>query len=177
MASPVGHALIGASVFWLFPRERARADGYNLLACVALANLPDVDYVPGLLSGDLNAFHHSATHSLAFSALCVGLGWMVGPWFRMGRRQAGWLFGCLVLSHLLMDIMTADLRPPIGIPLLWPVSSRAVTSPYSLFLPPQKASLSELVCLWNACVVGMEILITGPLAAWIWLRRCRRRAP
>ena len=43
-----------------------------------MGNLPDLDFIPGLLLGKLNAFHHGWTHSF------VGVSLMVIPVLLVG---------------------------------------------------------------------------------------------
>jgi len=79
-----------------------------------------LDYLPGLAVGDLNRFHQLATHSFAFCLVASAL----AAWFFRRTRLRAWAVFAIVHSHLLLDLLTDDVRPPIGIPLLWPFSSR-----------------------------------------------------
>ena len=66
MPSPILHTAAAASVARLGLRERFTWRDAALFA--ALANLPDVDFIPGLLAGEPLRHHHGITHSLAFAA-------------------------------------------------------------------------------------------------------------
>ena len=73
MASPVAHSVIGLAMAILgwpmagFPGalwwEGLKRVWPIWLACVILANAPDLDYLYGLPGGQLNAFHQTVTHT------------------------------------------------------------------------------------------------------------------
>ena len=174
MASPLGHSLVGFAAAWALSRRREQVTIRSGAAIVFFANLPDVDYLPGLATGSLNAFHQGFTHSVAFAILALPLGAVLAPW--LGRsRWDGALLACLLcLSHLLVDFLTADLRPPIGMPLLWPMSRETFNSPVSLALPMEKPSLSGIFTPWNLWVSLVEAVTFAPLAAISW-RSLRKR--
>ena len=93
----------------------------GLLAVAAfLACLPDLDYLPGLLVGELNRYHQLFTHSLAFCAVASA----VAAWALRRTPLRPPSVAAIVFSHLLFDLLTEDARPPIGIPLLWPFSDK-----------------------------------------------------
>jgi membrane-bound metal-dependent hydrolase YbcI (DUF457 family) len=138
MASPVAHALLGFTLFNLWPfgrRDFQIRPGvlYGLVAAASLA--PDLDFTPGLLLGDPNRFHQTVSHSLTL-AIVLALGF--GTFLRLRYTGSSWLnwsslLLVLVGSHLLLDFLTEDYRPPIGFPLFWPFSETPQTSPLPLF--------------------------------------------
>ncbi|MBQ7251263.1 MAG: metal-dependent hydrolase [Kiritimatiellae bacterium] len=98
-----------------------RRETLRLLAVAAfLACLPDWDYLPGLLVGELNRYHQLFTHSLAFCAVASAV---AARALRRTRLRPP-AVAAIVFSHLLLDLLTEDARPPVGIPLLWPFSDR-----------------------------------------------------
>lgn len=112
--APVGGALVLAGVPTL-----AYATG---VAMLSLAMLPDVDHrLPGVS-------HRGVTHTLAF-ALVVGGGLALAAGalaslLELAAPPVAASFGLAVgtvsvLAHLLGDVLT-----PMGVPLLWPLSSR-----------------------------------------------------
>ncbi len=185
MPSPVGHSLAGLALAAL-ASFRGRDPEWRRTLCrywkpaaagILLANLPDIDYLPGLLTGDFNAFHHVYTHSLGWILLTsAGLAALA---FGLGHSRPGRWFVfpfVLQLSHLVMDMLTDDGRPPFGILFLWPFRSDHWISPQPLFMRIHKADLSELFQWANAAAVGVEILWCLPfavLAVWWGLRRIR----
>ena len=120
MASPLGHLLAGLALGRAFDDSSGRGALALSIGCVALALAPDLDFLPGLLQGQPALYHQGPSHSLVVGlALSLGAALLIGR----GRRQLlrTWLllfaaFG----SHLAIDSLGPDRRPPIGMPLLWP---------------------------------------------------------
>jgi len=172
MATPVGHALAGLVLYRSLERGEAGFIGRKGLFFVAMANLPDLDYVPGLLTGHAHAFHRGFTHTLLFACLASGLSALLGPLLGWNRARAAWLGGICCLSHLLIDLLTADWKAPYGVPLFWPFSKESFLVPVALFLPPSKASLPDLFQAWNVLVVFMECAVLSPFLVLVeWKRR------
>ena len=78
MASPVFHGLAGAGLAYALAADARLPLTLSLRRAVplmtgaaALACLPDLDYLPGLAAGSLNAFHQQGTHSLAWVFLAA----------------------------------------------------------------------------------------------------------
>jgi membrane-bound metal-dependent hydrolase YbcI (DUF457 family) len=108
-------------------------------------------------------------HSLAGLALGAAL---------LIRRDRRRLLGTWMLlfaafaSHLAIDSVGPDVRPPIGMPLLWPWSDRTWLAPVTL-LPgvhhdvPGTEGMREWLALvfgWiNVRAVLVELLLIGPL--------------
>lgn len=180
MSSPIGHSLFGLAIgistdktvvkrlfWWLF------------LAFAACA--PDLDFVPGMLAGDVNRYHQMAGHSFA-AALIFGALSLLG--YKLWTKRWSWLVGgtgaTAYASHLLMDFFTQDRREPYGQMLFWPLSQDYFIAPFSIFdgihhgLPGDTltAFLAELFSGANLAAVGIELTVTVPLvlAAW-WYRR------
>lgn len=128
MASPIGHSIIGLAMAEAGDRRSNRR--WYLLAVVAV-NFADLDFLPGLLVGDINRFHRSITHSL-LAALIFGLTvaliarLLMAPAVRAGLLAAG-----LYVSHLLLDFLSGNPSEASGQPLLWPFLNSDVMSPWS----------------------------------------------
>jgi hypothetical protein len=78
MASPYGHGLIGLGIFnFCYPRWFASGrKTFLMYGLVVLgACLPDLDFLPGIFSGNPSRFHHGPFHSLG---LAMGLSLIVG---------------------------------------------------------------------------------------------------
>ncbi|MFH0908873.1 MAG: metal-dependent hydrolase [bacterium] len=188
MPSPVGHSLIGLAIGagYLLPRQPARdlvkssrAMRWSLLGAAALANVSDLDYLPGMVSGDLNAYHHLYTHTIGWVVLVAVATWLVRRWFCSG---AGWrVFAfvfALLASHLVADWFTADGRLPYGIMALWPFSNDFTMAPWPVFMRLYKREWSEFLQWHNALAVGWEVLVCAPMiaAAAVWKTRLFRDA-
>jgi inner membrane protein len=184
MPSPVGHSLIGLAIAsaCVLPRGPLRAVFGRLRQArgplalgVLAANAPDVDYVPGILAGDLNAFHHLHTHTLGWVA-AVALGaWMAGKGIgRMrGLRSLALVF-VLLASHLAADLVTDDGRPPYGIMALWPLSDEYMISPVTVFWRLHKKDWSEFLQPHNFMAALNEAAWCLPLVAAAVVWRSRR---
>jgi inner membrane protein len=135
-----------------------------LLLCIVMGNLPDLDFIPGLLLGKLNAFHHGWTHSFVGVSLMVIPVLLVWKFFdrSIGIREA---IGALVIAncHPLMDWLCADESPPYGMPLFWPFSDAYHLAGPSLFLPIHKSSWRDLFLASNYLAVLVEVLWFAPV--------------
>src|SRR3954451_1333197 len=136
MPSPIGHALAGLAVCWtvaprataaLAPADRHRRVAPLTIACVAAAALPDLDLV-------YYPFHRTATHSLGFTLLIFIVAAAVTRW-ATGRPR--WRIALVVAaaqgSHVLLDWLGVDGRPPFGIEAFWPFSHRWFISGWDVF--------------------------------------------
>lgn len=172
MATPLGHALAGMLVGTTMTRGRPLLGPWRdlwLFSGVAVA--ADLDFLPGLLMGDLNAYHHGPSHSLGMAMLA---GLILALWGR--RRGQAWRWGLVGLvvfaSHLLLDYLTIDRRPPLGMPLWWPFSLEYHLAETPIFLDISRQNLG-LKVLWRAVqAMSLESLLLGPpLALVLWLRQ------
>ncbi len=91
MSSPYGHGLVGLGLFhfcyprWFASRRRTLLF-YGLAVLGACA--PDLDFLPGIFSGNPSQFHHGSFHSLGMAiglSLATGLFLKVMPWYRMTK--------------------------------------------------------------------------------------------
>ena len=123
MPSPVAHSIIGFTLFRVSARPNEPFDWRKLALCLFAANAPDLDFIPGLLSGQPDHFHHGASHSIALAVLFAILFGVFSHIMKIDSVQ--WtspvLLG-LYLSHLVLDCFSIDTAAPYGMPLFWPVS-------------------------------------------------------
>jgi membrane-bound metal-dependent hydrolase YbcI (DUF457 family) len=132
MALCLAHATAGYLAY-----EALRPPGphrLDLLAgAVVLANAPDLDFVPGLLLGRPDAFHRGVTHTLGAAVLVTLATWAIARW-RRAERPGWWAaFAAAAYgSHLLVDWVTVDAVPPVGIQMLWPLSASWLHAPFNL---------------------------------------------
>ncbi len=141
MPSPVAHSVIPALAFLRLGRNLDGGPFWKkpllLAGGVALAALPDADFLPGFLLGDPVRYHRGVTHSLI---VCLLAGLALFPLFRTWlpeiRRGPMAAFCVLcVCSHPLLDCLAADASPPYGLALFWPLSGERFLSPVSIFPP------------------------------------------
>jgi membrane-bound metal-dependent hydrolase YbcI (DUF457 family) len=176
--------LAGVAVAWtadLVPGRRAwrtaaaaasfylRGGGALTLVCAVLAVAPDLDLLFGA--------HRTVTHSVG-AMIFVAL-FAAAMAANAGRPIARVALMCAAAygSHLLMDWLGADQRPPFGIQALWPFDRGWYISSFSVFrktvrflFPP------DVVVRENAWTVARELAILGPIVAGLWLVRVKALA-
>ena len=173
MASPVGHTLAGYLGYVLRPNvnKQPPQTQWQLFGAIFLANMPDLDFLPGLITGHPLAFHRQATHTLIMALMVSGVV-TLGGWLSSRLRPAEtplskrqwlqwsiWVIA-LYLGHLALDLLMANPDPPFGLQLLWPFSNVFWRSPMTL-IPGLRF---EPVLSWqNLSVVAIELLWFTPL--------------
>jgi membrane-bound metal-dependent hydrolase YbcI (DUF457 family) len=161
MALCLAHATAGYLAY-----EALRPAGphrpWLLAGALVLANAPDLDFLPGLVLGDPDAYHRGVTHTAA-AALVVAAAIGLGARWRGALRPWWWaaFAGVAYGSHLLVDWMTIDIVPPAGIQLLWPFTDRWLHAPFDL--------LGEVVIDRSGRLAFVWSLLT-PTALLTWAR-------
>ncbi|MGB3293530.1 MAG: metal-dependent hydrolase [Phormidesmis sp.] len=144
MPSPIAHSVSGYALTHL-PFVKARTFRGQLWPVTPLAalygvfvsNLPDLDFVPQLLTGI--RFHRGPSHSLVSALLVSGLLVWIVRRYRHSRPRSGrqpsyrvlfaFTFG-LYGSHILLDLLTTG---GSGLPLFWPLSPQTFQFPFPIF--------------------------------------------
>ena len=180
MPTPLGHSLAGLAVHLgrgdtASPRRFAYA-----LGLVALANLPDIDFLPGYLGGNPRAYHWGPTHSLT-ATLLVGIVVGIAAWKAGERAGHGFLLASLAYgSHILLDMLIGQNEVVSGgLQLFWPFSDSRHMLPWSVFLsaPP---GLEPLATLFSPAVLPLfarETLVLAPAALAAWVSGRSRSSP
>ena len=189
MPTPIAHSLLGLSVglAYTLPRgswgdlaRAARKKMGVLVFAVVVSNLPDMDYLPGLLSGYLNSYHHYYTHTVFWMVLMGGGLYLCQRALMAGTtgRDMAFIVSLLAL-HLLADWVTADGLAPYGMMLAWPWSDRFTLSPVSLFPKTEKLSVADLFSAHNFRVALYETAVgcfcLAGVVAWKWRREPGRQ--
>src|SRR5262245_59127973 len=183
MASPLGHALAGLAIGRIPDSEHAGSAHWLVPACALLAIAPDLDFVPGWIAGQPALYHQGVSHSFFVGALTAAAAALLiargsGVW-----RCFAWLFAAYV-SHLAIDWLAGDTRPPIGMPLFWPFSDATFISPVPILpgishsphgVEGRAAWLASLLDGYNLRALGVELLVCAPLLAVVEWRRRRAR--
>ncbi len=183
MPLPMGHTL-AAYAICEGNRDRLRffdKPWQTLLFFAVLANLPDIDFLPGFLLGNPNRFHHGFVHSLGAA---VAVGFLGALYFRRRYGRFWPYFGLIAAtyySHLILDFFNQDMRAPYGVMLFWPLDSTYYMSPVALFASVHKSSdsstfIQSLFTMHNFWVALRELLLMGPLAAGTYFYNKRRRS-
>ena len=154
-----------------------RVGRYLLLLFIFLANAPDMDYLPGLICGDLNRYHHLVTHSLVWSVSFAGGIWLIWRGYRerVGRAALGFMM-LATCSHLLVDMVTQDGAAPYGVMVLWPIRTDYIQAPFWVFGMMAKDHLAMVFQWGNFVTMLQELAITFPLvllAGWRMVIGCR----
>jgi inner membrane protein len=181
VASPLGHSLIGYTLAAAMSNERVGRKFRQVLGCILIANAPDLDFLPGMLLGKPNLFHHGISHSLGVGILfSLTLAALVNWRKRQHIRTDFLIFFTLYASHLMLDYISSDGRPPLGIPLFWPLSNEYFLFPHPI-LPGVMHSkldhativqfLDDVFSVHNLYVVFLEIAMATPLLLIIFFLR------
>jgi len=186
MALCLTHAGAGYLVYEAMrPAGRHRV---GLLAtAVVLANAPDLDFLPGLVTGAPTVFHRGFTHTVAGVALVGLAAW----WCARRVRPREWspartaVFASLAFgSHLLVDYFTVDGVAPYGARFLWPFSDAHLHAPVQAFgeiIVDRSGTPAFLASLWaphtyqawaREVLTGLVFFLVGGAAR---VRQGRRR--
>jgi inner membrane protein len=176
MPLPIGHALAGTAFFQARPGLFFENKWRDALFYVFLANLPDADFLPGLLRGFPNLYHHGIFHSLgAALAVALALGWVFSLKQRRFRGIAVLVF-LLFYTHLLLDFFTMDFTVPYGLPLFWPFSKNYYIAARPVFINITRSARSgdffpSLFSRHNLHAALLEIALLGGLALLVGIAR------
>jgi membrane-bound metal-dependent hydrolase YbcI (DUF457 family) len=181
MATPVAHSLVGIGTYVAFSDKIRVRDWKTIVLYVAAANAADLDFLPGVFSGNISGFHQRESHSLGFSLLFALVFGLWAWWsFRGGKRKRAkrifFIPFFLYFSHVVIDFFTFDGIMPLGLEVFWPLSSRHFTSPISVFYSVEKDNLSTLFGRHNLLGVALELGIFLPAVLLVaFLRRASVR--
>jgi hypothetical protein len=175
MPSPVGHAVAGIASAWLVAGvpERRQALRESLLFG-ALAMVPDIDLLFGAHSGPTHSF--GATVLVATAALLVQhrIRWLPAA---ADLRSAVFVLACGAAygSHVLLDWLATDSRPPIGIMALWPISRQHYESDWHVFMAISRRYHQGWTFIrHNVLALAWEMILLLPALLLVMTFRHRR---
>ena len=168
MPSPIGHALAGVAVGWLLKGDRPRYQDTGacpslrwLALCALVAMAPDLDILWGT--------HRTWTHSLGATAAVAALAAIIARARRLPAATFALAIGVAFGSHLLLDWLGRDSRPPRGVMLFWPLSTTYYVSGWDVFTEiSRRYWLPEQFIVGNLKSIARELLILGPVAFLAW---------
>lgn len=168
MPTTIGHSLAGVLVSEAKIFMPSQSIFKTLAFSIILANLADADFLPGLLSGNPNKFHHGVTHSVGASFI---VGFLFAGYFFYCQRRflAPFMFATVgYSSHVVFDFFTVDTSMPHGIPMFWPISSEYFISPIAAFFDVRRSAstgtfFQSLFVAHNGWTVLREIIILVPM--------------
>lgn len=142
MPLPVLHSFAGYSIYKTAKKRESVLNWKWAILFIVLANAPDFDFLPGILSGDADRFHRGISHSLG-AAVAVGLSigflYVVRSNLRTAKKIALWS-GFAYFSHALLDLLNG---PVHSIPLFWPLSSAGFSVPIAFIPTGDAASMHQ----------------------------------
>lgn len=161
MPSPIVHLAAGVLIARRLTRlPNGRHNRRAIWASALFFSMaPDLDAIPGLLTGNLSAYHNEATHSLFFGmAFCL----IAAPGVRLFLD--GWSFSRVYvfvllcyLFHLALDLLT---RGP-GLKLFWPLTDERYSLPVTLFYGVRHSE--GLLTAHHLITLANELLVVGVL--------------
>lgn len=156
MSSLISHLAAGATLFACAATKLNRSRGL-LAGCLALAVLPDFDYLIWWFLGiDLEP---RITHSVAFLLVAAVFVWLLlKAVFPFTTARAFVLLVAAGCSHLLLDYLIG-VHP---LPLFWPVTTIGFTSPLGILPSAGKLNLSNPY-FWRNLMIEAGVL--GPIFA------------
>jgi len=134
MPSPVAHSIAGACIALQVARRLPAARELPVVAAILLAaNIPDLDYLAVVRGREfMERFHQGPLHSIGFVAVAVlPLALLLS--LRLGLARGWSLLAVAGLTHLLLDLLVVDLKPPIGFPFFWPFTGRLFHGAVTIF--------------------------------------------
>jgi len=169
MSSLIAHLAVGATAYACRRSHASPARDLPLLAaCLTLAVLPDLDYLPWWFWRI--AVEPRLTHSLAFAVASALLAWLLLRGWR-GRHGLGAVpLGCVLLaaaaSHDVLDFLVG-VHPS---PWLWPFDDHVYRSPLGVLPGAGRLDLANFY-LWRNLLIELGVL--GP----VMLALCTARRP
>ena len=132
------------------PVPRRDMTGAVILAAVAIA--PDLDL--------LFHTHRGASHS-------VGAVIIAGAAAGLVTRRLSWTVAVSLAwgSHILLDWLSNDTRPPLGVMALWPFTLDYYKAGIEIFPPVSRRYWESRFWIYNLRALAVEALILGPIAA------------
>ena len=184
MASPLGHSVLGLTIALASSPASSRKIWRLGVFCIFGANSADLDFVPGLFIGDINRYHQTVSHSLFAAALFGVMSAWLAPYLGETRLRVGTMGFSAYASHLFLDFLVVDERPPLGIPMFWPFMSDHFIAPWPLLMGIRHGVpgddliefARQFLSLHNLIALGLEFILLLP-ALTIAVMFCRGALP
>ena len=142
---------------WLVARPASSTRGLlwqaGTLGLVGAA--PDLDLLVGR--------HSAETHSIGAAALVATVA-AVMRWPVASSRVRVWVAVFLAwCTHPLLDALSPDTKPPIGIMAFWPLTRDYVNTGLAVFLPISRRCCTMQMVAENSWAMLREVLTLGPI--------------
>ncbi|NKB76807.1 MAG: hypothetical protein GKR96_07085 [Gammaproteobacteria bacterium] len=152
MSTPVGHSLAALITGTVINKQNVSFPTCRVLVFYFFSSIAaDFDFLVGWYFGNINRYHHQFSHSIAMAVVYGGSVYVTIWLYEKWRASSGVsskhslsdvhhlslkyaiLGAAIYLSHLLLDLFTADKSPPLGMLLFWPFSNIYVLAPFTVF--------------------------------------------
>ena len=111
MPLPVIHSYAGYSIYKYSLSEDEKKSWRMAALLMVMANLPDLDMLPGMFFGNAEMFHRSATHSLAAGFICsIFVAVIARLWKKVSFAKIFWISLAAYFSHIFLDALTGTVR-------------------------------------------------------------------
>ncbi|HET7220742.1 MAG TPA: metal-dependent hydrolase [Vicinamibacterales bacterium] len=180
MPSPVGHMLAGVAAGWSVvgsaaassaPESSRRALWREAVFFAALGALPDLDLLVGAHSGPTHSIGAAALVAFCAAAIAARLGLC-----RVRTTVLVLACGVAYGSHILLDWLSTDASPPIGIMALWPFDTGYYESDVHVFMAISRRYYQGWTFIrQNVLAFARELAILTPPLIVALLIRSRRR--
>ncbi|MDP3980086.1 MAG: metal-dependent hydrolase [Chlamydiota bacterium] len=165
----IGHGLASTFIYWL-RNKTILVKEWKLLGFYIFCGIcPDLDFIPGILIGHPNRYHHGLSHSF-IGSFVISL--ILYGFFRLWKKNTTWkdfffIWG-LVSFHCFLDIYSVDTSYPYGCPLFYPYAGYII-SPWVFFQDIHRGSLQELFGPHNRLAMAIELGVFAPpvIAAYL----------
>jgi inner membrane protein len=181
MPLPVGHSLMGYALYETSAGEQTQFSWRMVMFFIVIANVPDLDFIPGFVAGEPNKYHHHFwSHSLGAAVVFGLLGALLARGYLKRSFWAAFLLvATIYFSHVFLDLLSKDTSFPYGVPIFWPFTDVYFTSPLPIFMSVHKGGdsssfLSSLLVAHNLWVAVWEIVVFIPILSIIKLFKVRK---
>ncbi len=181
MPSPIAHSLMGYIIYRVATRSFKWQNWYIILFYLFVANVPDLDLVPGFFAGNVSKYHHGISHSIGFSLLfAFGCYIILGILRQEHIKRSVAIVFCLFFSHIVLDYLTKVPDKPYGELLLWPFSNEYYVASFAFFPVihfhgSNERFLFSLMSLQNLIAIGVELAILSPVILTVELWKYRKK--
>jgi membrane-bound metal-dependent hydrolase YbcI (DUF457 family) len=174
MPTPLGHSLAGLAIQFASTGTRVRRTWPSTLLLIALANIPDIDFLPGYAIGRPAAYHWGPTHSFTAAVLVGGIAGLV-----LGAKNGRYLVSSILTtsayaSHIMLDLLFGQTRSPsLGLQVFWPFSTERFLLPWHVFrMAPISINASPITTLFSVemlPVIARELIVMLPVVFLSWV--------
>lgn len=174
MPLPVIHSYAGYQIY-KFSQDKNQEKNWKMaILFMGIANLADIDTLPGMLVGNAELFHRGPTHSLMAAFLvALGTGYLLKCFSKMNFWKGFWIALATYFSHVLLDYISGSVKF-----MLWPFHFQIAPMPITkaLFERHEHGSFFldcrhfEMLCRMLFCpTLVLRLMAEGVLVYFVFL--------